>query len=68
VKNPRVDQKPLGRYRKIMAAAFNLADPRHLLLRVEVPADLTAEMLDDKILRNDFRSGEPPLRPARAAC
>jgi hypothetical protein len=48
MKNPRVDQKALRRYRKIMAA-FNLADPRHLIVRVKVPADLTAEMLDDEI-------------------
>jgi hypothetical protein len=48
MKNPRVDQKALRRYRKIMAA-FSLADPRRLIMPVKVPTDLTAEMLDDEI-------------------
>jgi hypothetical protein len=48
MKDPRVDQKALRRDREIMAA-FSLTDPRHLIMRVEVPTDLPAEMLDDEI-------------------
>lgn len=46
VEQPRIDEKPLRRYREIMAV-FQLADAGRRIIGVIVPADLTAEPRHD---------------------
>src|SRR5665213_1752754 len=56
MENPRIDEKAFRRDREIMTA-FGLTDARRVVMRVEVPANLPTELLDDEIRASSATAG-----------
>jgi hypothetical protein len=56
MKDPRVHENPLRRYRKIMPT-FGLTNTCRLVVGVKIPAYLTAEAFDDRIAASGATAG-----------